>query len=293
MSAPDSGGRALAAWARGGGRRRPRLLRGLIADVRRLLAGARWDGPANAAAAPAASAEPERRGSLRGRLALVPRGVTVDGPHPTSLPAGPVILVANHPTAAAAGLVLSRLSPKRRRMTVTLAGPHEQLDARTRLTRPVLRLDQAEPDGRALARLQELIGRGWSVLIFPEGDPSTGATRRPYQDFAAALAAGTGLPVVPIGLRGARAVGAHPGGSRVSVRFGDPLHSGADARDQEAAIEALVAEDGATWWKVQRAEPGHLPGSKPPQSAHSWRHVWAQTARPEKGGVAETPRIWR
>ncbi|WP_425308891.1 lysophospholipid acyltransferase family protein [Ammonicoccus fulvus] len=293
MSTPESEEtRALAAWANGGGKRRACPLAGLIADVRRLLSGARWEGPGDALPATVPAPAAGRRGSVRGRLALVPPGVTVDGPDPAALPAGPVILVANHPTPAAAGLVLSRLAPQRRRRTITIAGPHEELDARTRLTRPVLRLDQTNP-GAALSRLQELLGRGWSVLIFPEGGPAAGATRPAYHPFAALLAEGTGLPVVPVGIRGARAVGAQPGHSRVSVRFGDPLHAGADARDQEAAIESLIAEDGATWWQVQRAEPGHLPGTKPPESAHSWRHVWAQTARPKKGGVAENPRIWR
>lgn len=111
MSTPDPEPRALAAWARGGGKRRPRPLAGLIADVRRLLSGTRWEGPDNAVPATAPAPVPGRRGSVRGRLALVPPGVTVDGPDPAALPAGPVILVANHPTPAAAGLVLSRLAP--------------------------------------------------------------------------------------------------------------------------------------------------------------------------------------
>lgn len=283
--------RHLASWATPS-RRRPRLVRGLIRDLNRISAGTRWSGPAGVPAPIDTRRTAAPTGSLRARLAPGLRGVHVEGPNPAPLPAGPVILVANHPTAAAAVLVLSRLDPARRARTLVLAGPHESIDLRTRLTRPVLRLDPEAP-GRQLDRLRARLGEGWSVLIFPEGAPAAGATHRDFHPFAADLAEGTGLPVIPVGVRGARAVGATPGASRVSVRFGDPLHPGADARDQEAAVTGLIAEDRATWWAVQQSQPGELPGSKTPESAHSWRRVWAQTAPPAKGGVTETPRIWR
>jgi hypothetical protein len=286
--------RELARWATPG-RRRFRPVRGLARDLGTLFAQARWspapvatDGPE---AAPPGTA-PIRPGSLRGYLAPVAPDVQVDGPRPAVLPVGPVILVANHPTPRAADLVLSRLSPDRRSRTVLVAGPFEQLPALTRLARPLVRLDPQDP-GRAGARLRDLLGQGWSALIFPEGEPAAGAVNRPFHPFAAELAAGLGLPVVPVGIRGARAVGAHPGPARVSVRFGEVLPEGVDARAQEAAVEALIAEDRATWWAVQRAGPAQLPSVRPPHSAHSWRHVWAQTAHPTKGGTLESPRIWR
>jgi 1-acyl-sn-glycerol-3-phosphate acyltransferase len=219
-------------------------------------------------------------------------GVQVDGPRPALLPNGPVILVANHPTPGAADLVLSRLAADRRSRTVLVAGRYEHIPRLTRLLRPMVRLDPHDP-GRAGIRLHNLLGQGWSALIFPEGDPASGVVKRPFHPFAAELAAGLGLPVVPVGIRGARAVGAGRGPDRVSVRFGEVLPEGVDARAQEAAVDALIAEDRATWWVVQRAEPGHLPQVRPPHSAHTWRHVWAQTAPPTKGGTRESPRIWR
>lgn len=294
MSGEHDETRPLARWATSA-RRRPHVLRGLVSDVRRVLAGARWSGPEQVgrpADPPSPVAVGPRVGSLLGRLAPVPPWIQLDGPAPARLPRGPVILVANHPTADAADLVLARLDRTRRARTAVVATPTERVGLRSTLLRRRLRVDFDAP-ARAGVRLAQLLGEGWSVLIFPEGLPAAGATHRPFHAFAAELADQTGLPVVPVGIRGARAVRATPGVSRVSIRFGDPLHPGADARDQEAAINGLIAEDGATWWAVQRSEPGQLPGTRTPQTAHSWRHVWAQTARPQKGGVAEKPQIWR
>lgn len=285
--------RQTARWATGGGSRKPRIVRGLVTDVRRVLAAARWSGPVDAPAPESGTGHGgSGPGSLRAALAPVAPGVRLEGPSPARLPAGPVILVANHPTRAAAGYILARLGRERRARTVLVATPREKIDPVTALTRPVIRLDFDCP-GRAGVRLCELLGQGWSALVFPEGLPAAGATRRPFHSFAADLADQTGIPVVPVGIRGARAVGATRMPWRVSVRFGDPLHPGADARDQEAAANGLIAEDYATWWAVQRSEPGQLPGTRTPETAHSWRHVWAQTAPPRKGGVSERARIWR
>ncbi|HHV22754.1 MAG TPA: hypothetical protein GXZ30_14675 [Propionibacterium sp.] len=292
MSSEEFEPRQLARWATGGPRRR-RPFRGLVRDLRHVLAGARWSGPEDAP--PVSSARPvagPARGSLLRRLAPVLPRVALDGPAPARLPASPVIFVANHPTGNAAELVLARLDPARRARTAVVTVPRERVGYFSGLVRRRVQVDFDAP-GEDGVRLANLLGDGWSVLIFPEGLPAAGATKRPFHSFAAVLAEQTGVPVVPVGIRGARAVRATPGVSRVSVRFGGPLHVGADARDQEAAIDGLIAEDGATWWAVQRSDPGQLPGSRTPETAHTWRHVWAQTARPRKGGVAETPRIWR
>lgn len=283
--------RGTAPWATGAGERGPRIVGGLLQDVRRLLAVARWSGPTDAPGLPAPPNRARTTGGTGRRLPLAP-GVRLDGPNPARLPDGPVILVANHPTAAAAGYVLARLGRGRRGRTVLVTTPGERLGLPARLTaRRTMRISFDAP-GRAGVRLCERLGEGWSALIFPEGPPAAGATRRPFHSFAADLAEQTGIPVVPVGIRGAHAVGVKPGPARVSVRFGDPVHAGADARDHDAAVNGLIAEDYATWWAVQRSEPGRLPGTRPPETAHSWRQVWAQTAAAHQGGVSAARRIW-
>lgn len=283
--------RELAGWSTPS-RRRPRPLRGLLGDIRGVVSRHAPPGAPEPTADPPARANPVRPGSLRAFLAPVAPGIHVDGPCPAALPDGPVILVANHPTPGAADLVLSRVALDRRSRIVLVAAPYEPVRGLTRLVRPMLRIDPEHP-GPAAARLRELLGQGWSALIFPEGGPAAGALKRPFHPFAAELAADLDVPVIPVGIRGARAIGASPGPARVSVRFGHALPAGVDARAQEASVDALIAEDRATWWEVQRSDPRLLAGGKTPDSAHSWRHVWAQTAHPTKGGTSDSPRIWR
>lgn len=298
MSGEPTESRELARWAVSG-RPRRRIFRGLVADVRTVMTG-EWSQlvhPQSTGVYASSFPQPGVLNALAprrwlARLAPTPQGVTVEGPLPTGLPGGPVILVANHPTASAADLVLSRLDPQRRARTLVVTTPGEHSAPLSGLLHKRVRVDFAAP-GKGGVRLGNLLGAGWSALIFPEGLPSDGATKRPFHAFASALAAQTGLPLVPVGIRGARAVGVRPGKSRVSVRFGDPLPAGADVGAQEAAVNGLIAEDRATWWAVERAEPGHLPTSRTPDSAPTWRQVWAQTERPKQGGVTETPRIWR
>jgi 1-acyl-sn-glycerol-3-phosphate acyltransferase len=75
----------------------------------------------------------------------------------------------------------------------------------------------------ALARLKN----GTSILLFPEGTRSKTDTLLPFQRGGFLLAMKTGLPIVPVGIRGTRAVQAkgslaiHPG--PVEVRYGAPI----------------------------------------------------------------------
>jgi 1-acyl-sn-glycerol-3-phosphate acyltransferase len=75
----------------------------------------------------------------------------------------------------------------------------------------------------AIARLRE----GTSILLFPEGTRSLTDTLLPFQRGGFLLAMKTGLPIVPVGVRGTRAV--QPRGNwairpgKVEVRYGAPI----------------------------------------------------------------------
>jgi 1-acyl-sn-glycerol-3-phosphate acyltransferase len=75
----------------------------------------------------------------------------------------------------------------------------------------------------ALARLKG----GTSILFFPEGTRSATDTLLPFQRGGFLLAMKTGLPIVPVGIRGSRAVqrkgsfAIRPG--PIEVRYGAPI----------------------------------------------------------------------
>jgi 1-acyl-sn-glycerol-3-phosphate acyltransferase len=98
----------------------------------------------------------------------------------------------------------------------------------------------------AVARLQ----KGTSILLFPEGTRSFTDVLLPFQRGGFLLAMKTGLPIVPVGVRGTRAVqrkdsfAIHPG--RIEVRYGAPIDIAAYGvrRKKEliAEVRARIAE---------------------------------------------------
>jgi 1-acyl-sn-glycerol-3-phosphate acyltransferase len=65
-----------------------------------------------------------------------------------------------------------------------------------------LKLDPKDP-GLAVAQLEREVARGYTPVFFPEGQRNPGQTLVRGKTGCARLALLTGLPVVPIGLRGA------------------------------------------------------------------------------------------
>jgi 1-acyl-sn-glycerol-3-phosphate acyltransferase len=155
-------------------------------------------------------------------------------------------------------------------------------------------------DGALAGTAGKLLGKGWSVVIFPEGTRSSDGFLRPFRLSAAQLAIQCQVPVVPVGILGTYAAmprGSYwpvPGRPRVSVRYGAPIVSqpsetagelGARIAD---AVRQLLAEDAATWWKIQR---GLAEVPDPP--AANWRRIWQQSDPPVKGGKLPEMHIWR
>jgi 1-acyl-sn-glycerol-3-phosphate acyltransferase len=124
---------------------------------------------------------------------------------------------------------------------------------------------------------------------------------RQFRLGAAFLAKQYDVPIVPVGIRGSFAAMPRgrawpvPGRPPVTVRFGAPLHPGADegvrelGARAETAVAELVDEDVTTWWEArQRVASGSTPSTAGPKVAQ-WRRVWAQTEPPRVPGH---PKIW-
>ena len=107
---------------------------------------------------------------------------------------------------------------------------------------------------RAIASLRSVAQRvreeKLAVILFPEGTRSPDGRMQPFKKGAFVLALDTGVPVVPIGISGSRAV--MPKGSfrirsgEIELRIGDPLSvEGLDVEARDALLRASEAAVGA------------------------------------------------
>jgi 1-acyl-sn-glycerol-3-phosphate acyltransferase len=163
---------------------------------------------------------------------------------------GPAVFVANHQSHFDAPVCLAALGGRiRRRLVVAAAADYFYSSAVKGAaaslalgTVPFVRSGGSSRD--SLQFLKDLVGKGWSVLIFPSGTRGTGASG--FKKGFAYLAVDAQVPVVPMYLHGLDHVmpkGSFvplPGG--VVVGIGPPIAPGGDYNDLVRRAEAGVAE---------------------------------------------------
>jgi long-chain acyl-CoA synthetase len=144
----------------------------------------------------------------------------------------PVLLVANHASHLDTPSILRAL-PRARRTRVAVAAAADYF-FRTRTLRAatplVLNGFPFSREGAVRSSLEhcgELVDRGWSVLVYPEGTRSLNGELQPFRAGGGLLATGLRVPVVPVAVEGSFAL--LPKGRRlprrgpVTVRFGRPV----------------------------------------------------------------------
>ena len=210
---------------------------------------------------------------------------------------GPVIFAGNHHSHLDTPVVLTSIpEPWRHKMFVGAAADYF---FRTRLTSMVsalvigaIPIERSKVTRRSADQAAELIGKGWSMLIFPEGGRSPDGWGQPFRGGAAYLSSRCGVPVVPFHIEGTARIlrkGARmPTPANVRVTYGVPLRpvEGESAARFAERIERAVAElaDEATtdWWQArQRAATGTTPRLTGPD-APAWRRAWALGDRSRK-----------
>jgi 1-acyl-sn-glycerol-3-phosphate acyltransferase len=171
------------------------------------------------------------------------------------------IVIANHSSHLDAPLILGSLPMRMSRYLAAGAAADYFFDVwwrrgLTGLFFNAFPVDRSGVNPRSVSA-KVLLQKGVPLLVFPEGTRAKDYRKRGhFKPGAAALAASTGVPVIPVALVGAGR--AHPRGSKwpkpgrlpVGVVYGDPMY----ARDGEvpnefmarikAEIEQMLAEHG-------------------------------------------------
>ena len=148
------------------------------------------------------------------------------------LPASPCVIVANHNSHADTAALIAALPARRCPAVAAAADYWFRGGLRARVCRalcgafPVRRAGGGSADLAAAARL---LAAGRDVIVYPEGTRSRDGAVGEFHRGAARLAAAAGVPVLPVGISGTRALLA-PGGSAtrfrratVTVSFGVPI----------------------------------------------------------------------
>jgi 1-acyl-sn-glycerol-3-phosphate acyltransferase len=162
---------------------------------------------------------------------------------------GPVILVANHVSHIDTPVILAALPRRLRKRTVVGAAADYFYRNRAIALAVSLFFNTIPMDRRggglrkqAASHVDQLLDRGWNLLLFPEGTRSRNGGTGRLRRGAAVLAARHQLLIVPIRITGTRAA-MPPGrfwpsrlrsqnGSKrhpVSIAFGDPITPSEDA----------------------------------------------------------------
>jgi 1-acyl-sn-glycerol-3-phosphate acyltransferase len=221
------------------------------------------------------------------RVVLSPRVIGLEHLDPVQ---GPMILAANHASHLDTGLLLSSLPVGLRHHTIVAAAADYFFDRHWKAAfwsfgLGAIPMERSKVNRRSADLAASLIGDGWSLIIFPEGGRSADGWGREFKGGASYLAKRCGVPVIPVHIRGTRAVLAksssrfRPGSTE--IRLGDALvaREHEDARKFAARIEQAVAaladEAESDWWSARRrAASGTTPPFRGPQ-ASGWRREWA------------------
>jgi long-chain acyl-CoA synthetase len=184
---------------------------------------------------------------------------------------GPVLVISNHVIYLDVGFVLAALPLRlRHRLAVAMGGerlagmrdpPREWFFPRRWLQRMnyflvvalfnVFPLPKSSGFRESFRFAGDLADRGWSVLVFPEGDLTPDGKLQPFRAGIGLLANNLRLPIVPIRIDGAyeireaRRLLSRPG--RIRVHIGKPVEFPAASDPQQIAheLEQRVASLGA------------------------------------------------
>ena len=187
---------------------------------------------------------------LRGLRAMLAPATVVGAAHVERL-AGPAVFAANHTSHVDTMTVLLAL-PRARRHRIIIAAAADYwfsnrvLAAWSTVFVGAIPVERDRVNRRTLEVCHDLLGREWSLLVYPEGGRSPAGTIQDFKPGAAWIARRAGVAVVPVRIVGTSDVMPKgrrlPRRARVQVIFGEPMsvQKGEDARSFNDRIEAAV-----------------------------------------------------
>ncbi|MYB24668.1 MAG: 1-acyl-sn-glycerol-3-phosphate acyltransferase [Acidimicrobiia bacterium] len=206
----------------------------------------------------------------------------------------PAIFAANHHSHLDTPLLMTSIpEPWRHTLIVAAAAdyffPTRTKGAASALFMGAVPVERSRVGRDSAAEVSDLVRRGWSLLLYPEGGRSTDGWGQPFRGGAAYLAHRCDVPVVPVYLAGTRRILPKgrllPAPGRTLVVFGDPVRPDPSERIRalgariEAAVAAVADETTTDWWQArQRVHAGATPALTGPDAA-SWRRAWALSHR--------------
>lgn len=235
----------------------------------------------------------------------------------------PLLFVANHSSHVDTPMILCALPAEMRARTGVLAAADYFFESYWRGLSTAFLFGTVPIERRGGAPSttpSDLLRDGWNLVIYPEGTRSATGSMGRFRLGAAHLAITSGVPVVPVGIRGAFAAMPRgrswpvPGKPAISLRFGRPLPpppvppaaaggTAAGERSERqrlaeevrgftarinAEVTRLLTEDASTWWESLRAPEPVSPARGTPPPAR-WRQIWDATEPVEAPGP---PTVW-
>ena len=218
---------------------------------------------------------------------------------------GTAIFIANHHSHLDTTLLLTTIPlPWRHEMVVAAAADYF-FDTRPKAALAAwaygaVPMERVRISRRSADTSAELVGDGWSLLIFPEGGRSPDGWGQPHKGGAAYLSVRCGVPVVPVHLEGTGRVlpkgRSVPTPQSVVVNFGSPLWPSEDDDARrfgtrlESAVAELADETSSDWWSARRRARGGATPSLQGVDDPSWRRDWQSPDRRPR--EADRPRRW-
>ena len=217
----------------------------------------------------------------------------------------PVIFTANHRSHADTPILLTSIpEPWRHKLVVAAAKDYFFNNALRAgffsLAIGAIPIERNKLDRASGELAGDLLKKGWSLIIYPEGGRSPDGWGMPFRGGAAYLAKRHQVPIVPIYLEGTRNIlprGKNfPKTSKTMLIFGDPIFCNPETKSQQLAKDifkatnSLADELATNWWEAtKRKHLDQSPTTFGPDSV-SWLRNWKlPTERKKSRRTAKNP----